>query len=132
MNIALIWKLVKLRPQLTQIYDEAKPIIEKLPPLIKAAQPVIKEVQEAWPHLGPLIQAVVAELSPDLLKPVDEHYDVKWVQDSLNKLGAHIEVDGDYGPQTKEAVKHFQKAHNLTPDGWCGTETSAAIHDALK
>lgn len=34
-----------------------------------------------------------------------------------------IDVDGDFGPKTKEAVIQFQKAHNLKPDGIVGPKT---------
>ena len=35
----------------------------------------------------------------------------------------NIDVDGDFGPKTKEAVIQFQKAHNLKPDGIVGPKT---------
>ena len=59
-------------------------------------------------------------------------YDVKWLQESLNKLGAKLTVDGRYGEATREAVKKFQAEHDLEADGWAGALTTAAIIDALK
>ncbi len=36
-------------------------------------------------------------------------------------------LDGKLGPKTKEAVKSFQKAQGLTPDGQVGSRTSVAL-----
>jgi murein L,D-transpeptidase YcbB/YkuD len=59
---------------------------------------------------------------------------VKWIQLSLNLLGADpkLLIDGSYGPLTKEAVKKFQTAHGLTPDGWAGEKTQDALRAALQ
>jgi peptidoglycan hydrolase-like protein with peptidoglycan-binding domain len=38
-----------------------------------------------------------------------------------------IAVDGIFGPQTLEAVEHFQASHGLTVDGIVGPQTSAAL-----
>jgi lysozyme family protein len=60
-------------------------------------------------------------------------YDVKWVQDSLNKvLGTNLKVDGDMGPTTHDAIKQFQSAHGLEADGWMGPLTAAALDAAIK
>lgn len=34
-----------------------------------------------------------------------------------------LKVDGDFGPKTENAVKNFQKNHNLTEDGIVGSKT---------
>lgn len=50
------------------------------------------------------------------------------IQIALNKAGAGpVTVDGKLGPQTKEAVKRFQRANHLMPDGIVGTKTDAAL-----
>jgi peptidoglycan hydrolase-like protein with peptidoglycan-binding domain len=55
------------------------------------------------------------------------------VQSDLAKLGftdAHgrsLNPDGNFGSDTKEAVKKFQEANHLTPDGVVGSTTNAAI-----
>ena len=46
---------------------------------------------------------------------------MKWVQTALNVL--HIatpplDVDGEYGPLTTDAVKNFQGANGMVVDGW--------------
>ena len=43
-------------------------------------------------------------------------------------LGIH--ADGIFGSGTKRAVKHFQRSHNLTPDGIVGPATWAALRRA--
>lgn len=48
---------------------------------------------------------------------------LKWKSSILKKYGA----DGDFGNETVEAVKAFQKAHNLTIDGIVGKQTYAAL-----
>ena len=59
--------------------------------------------------------------------------DGEWLQESLNKLGAdpQIEVDGIVGPATRNAVRAFQLAQNLSTDGIAGPLTIAAIEAAL-
>lgn len=52
--------------------------------------------------------------------------------DGVKKLQAalHIFIDGDFGPQTEAALKEFQKAHGLVPDGICGPQTWYAVSKA--
>lgn len=45
------------------------------------------------------------------------------VQLLLRAKGHDVEVDADYGPATAEAVKEFQSAHGLSPDGRVGEDT---------
>lgn len=54
---------------------------------------------------------------------------VKTLQKALNTLGADpaLDVDGRYGPNTRQAVKVFQLAAGLTADGIAGPVTEAAI-----
>lgn len=42
---------------------------------------------------------------------------VENVQRLLNKRGAHLAVDGDFGPKTQAAVKAFQSKHGLKASG---------------
>ena len=45
--------------------------------------------------------------------------EVKKMQDSLNRLGLDAgPTDGLLGPRTKTAIRSFQKAHGLPPDGY--------------
>ncbi|MEU0634168.1 peptidoglycan-binding protein, partial [Streptomyces sp. NPDC005989] len=45
------------------------------------------------------------------------------VQLLLRANGLDVKVDADYGPATATAVKKFQAAHGLTPDGKVGKDT---------
>ena len=58
-------------------------------------------------------------------------HDTLWVQQSLNKLGAILVEDGKKGPQTTAAIKEFQSAHGLKPDGIAGPLTCAEIVQQL-
>lgn len=59
--------------------------------------------------------------------------DAKWVQSAINMLGRDppLDVDGNYGRQTKLAVEAFQSDYGLDVDGVAGTETIAALRAAL-
>lgn len=55
---------------------------------------------------------------------------VAWLQNALNADPAVVvkhTVDGDYGKQTYEAVKRFQKRHDLPVDGVAGPRTCEEI-----
>lgn len=56
---------------------------------------------------------------------------VEELQTSLVALGYGIAVDGDFGPGTEAAVKAFQRAHGLKPDGWAGPRTIDAVARVL-
>jgi Putative peptidoglycan binding domain/Domain of unknown function (DUF4347) len=53
------------------------------------------------------------------------------LQKLLNRAGAKLESDGVFGPKTLAAVKHFQKARHLKPDGIVGKDTWPQLVDGL-
>jgi peptidoglycan hydrolase-like protein with peptidoglycan-binding domain len=54
------------------------------------------------------------------------------LQKALKQLGLDVGTpDGKFGQKTQDAVKAFQTAHSLTPDGVVGNDTAQAINDAL-
>jgi putative chitinase len=87
-------------------FDDRKSWFNKIWPLLKDAD----QPEESW-------------------KAGDEDNYVKWLQESLNDLGADpkLLVDGRYGPATRQAVKNFQAAVGIVVDGIAGPVTEAAI-----
>jgi Putative peptidoglycan binding domain len=56
---------------------------------------------------------------------------VRRLQRALATLGYDVTPDGQYGPATTEAVSAFQEDAGLDADGVAGSETVAAINEAL-
>jgi peptidoglycan hydrolase-like protein with peptidoglycan-binding domain len=59
----------------------------------------------------------------DVLLKGSKGRDVSKIQQKLKDLGAQLDVDGDFGKGTEEAVKAFQRAHDLDADGIVGDRT---------
>ena len=56
--------------------------------------------------------------------------EVKELQKRLNKeLGISLVVDGSFGLKTEIAVKNYQKAKGLVPDGLVGTKTRVVLNN---
>lgn len=57
----------------------------------------------------------------------------KQIQTALKKAGFYKgEIDGRTGPQTKEAIKAFQKSKGLNPDGAAGPKTWEELNKYLE
>lgn len=56
---------------------------------------------------------------------------VELIQAALNRSGARLAVDGIFGPLTRAAVIHFQRAHGLAADGIVGPLTWRALFPVL-
>jgi hypothetical protein len=54
---------------------------------------------------------------------------VVWAQERLITAGSDLEVDGIFEGATRRAVRAFQEAHGLPPDGQLGSETWAQLID---
>jgi len=57
--------------------------------------------------------------------------EVRELQQTLVELGIEVEVDGDFGPETKAAVQEFQGRSGLVRDGIVGPRTWEALDEAL-
>lgn len=73
-------------------------------------------------------------LGARLLKRGCEGADVKELQEQLMELGYKLPqygADGDFGKETENALKRFQRSQNLNPDGKYGDKTHAALMSVL-
>lgn len=71
-----------------------------------------------------------AKKSGDTLREGDKGDAVKEMQRLLLEAGCKLErygADGHFGAETLEALKAYQTAHSLTPDGICGPLTWAKL-----
>ena len=53
------------------------------------------------------------------------------LQQALKMLGYRITVDGDYGPETRQAVTSFQMHAGIVADGMAGAQTEAKLINEL-
>lgn len=61
------------------------------------------------------------------IRPGDTGAAVTQLQAQLAAVGYTVTVDGRYGPQTEKAVRHWQHANGLLPDGIVGPLTRATL-----
>ena len=69
------------------------------------------------------VPATAAAVSYDAVRPGDKGNDVVEVQDCLVQMGFLAEVTGEYDEATEAAVRAFQEANGLEPDGVAGEKT---------
>jgi peptidoglycan hydrolase-like protein with peptidoglycan-binding domain len=69
------------------------------------------------------IAATAANVDYDTAKAGDKSDLVVQIQDCLVQLGFLNSITGEYDEATVAAVKAFQSANGLTPDGRCGDLT---------
>ncbi len=62
-----------------------------------------------------------------MLERGSEGRSVRVLQEALVELGYEIDVDGDFGRATEQAVLAFQEANDLDVDGVVGPNTWAAL-----
>jgi lysozyme family protein len=109
--------------------------------------PVMLELIHRDPSLafGVQIPVVIGEEPPAVPGPVpvgvgggalvmggDALSGTRWIQHAMNLLThAGLIEDGSYGRRTREAVRAFQAAQGLEPDGLAGPKTCAAIDAGL-
>jgi hypothetical protein len=68
-------------------------------------------------------------VNPEEEKPAVSHrHDITKVQESLRDKGYyHADVDGVLGPQTREAIRQYQKSENLPVTGRLDSETAGKL-----
>ena len=103
--------------------------------LIPVAQEVRREMSLTPTPLPPVPASVMA-VTPDpslptaapVMRTGSKGQEVKDLQTRLSALGYYNgKIDGEFGPETKEAVTAFQKTNGLTVDGVAGPKTWAAM-----
>jgi murein L,D-transpeptidase YcbB/YkuD len=126
--LPIIFRLINMAPQIQQA--------------IRVGTPTVKAVEDNARDLLPLLGQIGKQMFPsiaDSLAPAAaattmfDPVRVKWLQTALNLLGANppLDVDGEYGPNTRAAVQQFQATHQLVADGWAGDVTHSALQLAL-
>lgn len=86
--------------------------------------------------LSPFIDYGIVPVSPHIIaKPTlkigSRGMQVDFLQKNLNALGSDLDVDGQFGPLTYQAVRMFQKKYNLAIDGIYGPKSYAKMREVL-
>ena len=72
-----------------------------------------------------------AALAYETLEKGDRSSEVQRMQLALSRLGYAVECDGNYGTETVNAVKLFQRDYNLEADGKAGDETLSTLYGLI-
>jgi len=107
---------------------ELRPKGTKRPP-IPRPRPIPRGPRRPWEVIrGPY--GLVSAPYPAEPEPFGSER-VRWVQDALNRiLGLRLPVTGVMGPETRSAVRSFQKQKGLPVSGIVGPDTEKALLDA--
>jgi hypothetical protein len=107
-------RLIHLAPEISEIADKVKPVIE----LAKVV----------WTDIKPTVEKILNDpVVKSMLEKENEILDVYWLQESLNKVGFVLEVDGMYGKKTRDAVDIYRTSKNMQPTGWADPIMRAAL-----
>ncbi len=68
---------------------------------------------------------------PETLRPGTKGQAVADLQQKLCALGYPLNIDGDFGPATRDAVRRFQRGNNLPASGVADRQTLTAIDKAM-
>lgn len=118
---------------------EPKPEPEPVPYPQRPQTPDVPEAPKPWwqsilewfsgnrPAPGPTPKPTPSQ---PILKLGDVNNQVRWAQEALLRAGYlddEEDVDGEFGAVTDNAVRQFQLAHNLDPDGEVGVMTAKEL-----
>lgn len=78
---------------------------------------------------SPIIKHIIARPT---IKIGSYGMQVDFLQQNLNTLGESLDVDGQCGPLTTEAIKRFQKKYNLSVDGIYGPRSYRKMREVLR
>src|SRR5262245_18102617 len=126
--LPIIFRAINVAPQIQEAMRIGTPIVKAVEDNAGDLLPLLKEIgKEKFPGIDERFASAAA--ASTMFDPIR----IKWLQTALNALGANqpLDVDGEYGPKTKDAVLQFQKAQELVTDGWAGYATHAALQLAL-
>ena len=111
---ALLFMVVKLIPVALEVQREMSLTPTPLPPVPASVMAVTPD--PSLPTAAPV------------MRTGSKGQEVKDLQPRLSALGFYSgEIDGEFGPGTKEAVTAFQKTNGLEADGIVGEETRALL-----
>lgn len=98
--------------------------------VLAALKPIIRDMQRVWPVIEHRVKGFVDELVP-LLETISPNTETDWsverIQLALRKMRYVLEIDGEIGEVTKNAVRHYQESRGLVVDGWPGPKTILQI-----
>ena len=126
--LPIIFRAINVAPQVQQAIRVGKPTVEAVEENARDLLPLLGQIgRQMFPAIDERLAPAAA--ASTMFDPVR----VKWLQTALNVLGVDppLEVDGDYGPKTTEAVSHFQHTNGLVVDGWAGDLTHEALQLAI-
>lgn len=122
--MAILHKTVYRMDNLKKLIAERKWGLEL--PLTVHGVTITEEALTAGPSVR--VSAEVAEERQLRLRtPFMQGADVRELQEALSAAGVEIDPDGVFGPDTDTAVRSFQRAHDLTPDGIVGPASRSAL-----
>jgi len=126
--LPIIFRAINAAPQIQQAIRMGTPIDKAVELNARDLLPLLAQIgKQKFPTIDDRLAPAAA--ASTMFDPIR----IKWIQTALNAIGANppLEVDGEYGPMTTEAVLQFQKAQGLVADGWAGDTTHAALQLAL-
>jgi len=127
--LTLISTAVQVAGKVKELLDKGGVTKQSLEATVPQIIPQLASLGASFfPKVAPEMQVVAAAsatFDPNV---------TKWLQASLNKLltpSPNLEIDGIYGPKTREAEETAQKKLGIPVDGWAGEVTQGAILTAF-